>query len=143
MNIYTAVGGSHIGTGGSTALHFAAANGHIDVLTLLLRCGADLSKVDKHGVTPLMLAERLGRVSHFRVLSIAPISRLDIGNRPRQPPLYAHGQKRTPNQIRILHRMAQTTVSMPNVLSKHFCAVHGLAVESTSAVSAKTLARSI
>ncbi|KAF8678315.1 Ankyrin repeat [Rhizoctonia solani] len=61
MNIYTAVGGSHIGTGGSTALHFAAANGHIDVLTLLLRCGADLSKVDKHGVTPLMLAERLGR----------------------------------------------------------------------------------
>lgn len=60
MNIYT-VGGSHIGTGGSTALHFAAANGHVDVLTLLLRCGADLNKVDKHGVTPLMLAERLGR----------------------------------------------------------------------------------
>ncbi|KAG8733719.1 hypothetical protein FRC11_003604 [Ceratobasidium sp. 423] len=60
MNIYT-VGGSHIGTGGSTALHFAAANGHVDVLTLLLRCGADLNKTDKHGVTPLMLAERLGR----------------------------------------------------------------------------------
>ncbi|CAE6452610.1 unnamed protein product [Rhizoctonia solani] len=61
MNIYTVAGGSHIGTGGSTALHFAAANGHVDVLTLLLRCGADLTKTDKHGVTPLMLAERLGR----------------------------------------------------------------------------------
>lgn len=61
MNIYTVAGGSHIGTGGSTALHFAAANGHVDVLTLLLRCGADLNKADKHGVTPLMLAEKLGR----------------------------------------------------------------------------------
>ncbi|CAE7224362.1 unnamed protein product [Rhizoctonia solani] len=61
MNIYTAPGGSHIGTGGSTALHFAAANGHVEVLTLLLRCGADLTKTDKHGVTPLILAERLGR----------------------------------------------------------------------------------
>ncbi|CUA66803.1 Ankyrin-3 [Rhizoctonia solani] len=61
MNIYTAPGGSHIGTGGSTALHFAAANGHVEVLTLLLRCGADLNKADKHGVTPLVLAERLGR----------------------------------------------------------------------------------
>ncbi|CAE6523298.1 unnamed protein product [Rhizoctonia solani] len=61
MNIYTAAGGSHIGTGGSTSLHFAAANGHIEVLTLLLRCGADFNKTDKHGVTPLMLAERLGR----------------------------------------------------------------------------------
>ncbi|KAH7339646.1 ankyrin repeat-containing domain protein, partial [Rhizoctonia solani] len=67
MNIYTVAGGSHIGTGGSTALHFAAANGHADVLTLLLRCGADLNKADKHGVTPLMLAERLGRVSYFCV----------------------------------------------------------------------------
>ncbi|CAE6513904.1 unnamed protein product [Rhizoctonia solani] len=61
MNIYTVAGGSHMGTGGSTALHFAAANGHVEVLTLLLRCGADFNKSDKHNVTPLMLAERLGR----------------------------------------------------------------------------------
>ncbi|KAG9126919.1 hypothetical protein FRC07_001383 [Ceratobasidium sp. 392] len=56
-------GGAHIGTGGSTALHFAAANGHVDVLALLLRCGADYDKPDKHGVTPLMLAESLGQTA--------------------------------------------------------------------------------
>jgi ankyrin repeat protein len=56
------ISGAHIGTGGSTALHFAAANGHVDALTLLLGYGADLEKPDKHGVTPLMLAESLGQV---------------------------------------------------------------------------------
>lgn len=63
LSICTTSSGSHIGTGGSTALHFAAANGHVDVLTLLLRCGADLNRADKHGVTPLTLAESLGQVS--------------------------------------------------------------------------------
>lgn len=62
-NMCTISGGAHIGTGGSTALHFAAANGHVDVLTLLLRCGADFDKPDKHGVTPLMLAENLGQTT--------------------------------------------------------------------------------
>ncbi|KAG8729798.1 hypothetical protein FRC12_020702, partial [Ceratobasidium sp. 428] len=68
MNICSASGGAHIGTGGSTALHFAAANGHVDVLTLLLRCGADFDKPDKHGVTPLMLAESLGQTAAAAVL---------------------------------------------------------------------------
>ncbi|KAG9104360.1 hypothetical protein FRC06_003166 [Ceratobasidium sp. 370] len=63
MGVYTPPGGAHIGTRGSTALHFAAANGHVDVLTLLLRCGADFEKPDKHGITPLMLAESLGQTA--------------------------------------------------------------------------------
>ncbi|KAG8678383.1 hypothetical protein FRC08_017819, partial [Ceratobasidium sp. 394] len=63
MNICAPSGGAHIGTRGSTALHFAAANGHVDVLTLLLRCGADFEKPDKHGITPLMLAESLGQTA--------------------------------------------------------------------------------
>lgn len=68
------IAGSHVGTGGSTALHFAAANGHVDVLALLLSRGADLHKADKHGVTPLMLAERLSQVGSF-TSSLAFISR--------------------------------------------------------------------
>ncbi|KAG8737507.1 hypothetical protein FRC10_008087 [Ceratobasidium sp. 414] len=63
MNICAAPGGAHIGTRGSTPLHFAAANGHVDALTLLLRCGADFEKPDKHGITPLMLAESLGQTA--------------------------------------------------------------------------------
>lgn len=67
--------GAHIGTGGSTALHFAAANGHVDVLTLLLHCGADIEKTDKHGVTPLMLAENLGQVCLTSTVRMESFSR--------------------------------------------------------------------
>lgn len=76
MNICSGSGGAHIGTGGSTALHFAAANGHVDVLTLLLRCGADIAKTDKHGVTPLMLAENLGQVCVTSTASPESFSRI-------------------------------------------------------------------
>ncbi|KAF8608526.1 ankyrin, partial [Ceratobasidium sp. AG-I] len=71
-----AAGATHIGTGGSTALHFAAANGHVDVLTLLLRCGADIEKTDKHGVTPLMLAENLGQVCLTSTAHLESFSRI-------------------------------------------------------------------
>lgn len=45
-----------IGTTGSTPLHFAAANGNIEVINLLLHHGAHADRADKHGVTPEMIA---------------------------------------------------------------------------------------
>ncbi|KAI0296519.1 hypothetical protein B0F90DRAFT_1819949 [Multifurca ochricompacta] len=49
-----------IGTSGSTPLHFAAANGHIQVILTLLRHGARPDRADKRGVTPEALARQNG-----------------------------------------------------------------------------------
>lgn len=45
------------GVSGSTALHFAAANGHVKIVKILLACGAVHDKRDKQGNTPASLAE--------------------------------------------------------------------------------------
>ncbi|KAI5474797.1 Ankyrin repeat protein [Pseudohyphozyma bogoriensis] len=47
---------SAIGTAGSTPLHFAAANGHINIINLLLSFGAKASAVEKYGLTPDQIA---------------------------------------------------------------------------------------
>ncbi|KAF7298109.1 hypothetical protein HMN09_01032300 [Mycena chlorophos] len=49
-----------IGASNSTPLHFAAANGHIAVVHLLLQHGAHADRPDKHGVTPEMVARQNG-----------------------------------------------------------------------------------
>ena len=49
-----------IGTTGSTPLHFAAANGHTQVILTLLRHGARPDRADKRGVTPELLARHNG-----------------------------------------------------------------------------------
>ncbi|KAF5380635.1 hypothetical protein D9615_004756 [Tricholomella constricta] len=49
-----------VGTSGSTPLHFAAANGNTEAVTLLLLHGAHANRSDKHGVTPEMLARQHG-----------------------------------------------------------------------------------
>jgi len=58
-----------VGTSGSTPLHFAAANGNTNVITLLLLHGAHANRPDKHGVTPEMLAEQNGWVECAKVLN--------------------------------------------------------------------------
>ena len=45
-----------VGTSLSTPLHFAAANGNTEVVTLLLHHGAQAERADKYGVTPEKLA---------------------------------------------------------------------------------------
>ncbi|KAF9047390.1 hypothetical protein BJ165DRAFT_1097939 [Panaeolus papilionaceus] len=57
-----------VGTSGSTPLHFAAANGNKDVVTLLLLHGAHPDRADKHGVTPEMLAQQSGWLECAQVL---------------------------------------------------------------------------
>lgn len=58
-----------VGTSGSTPLHFAAANGNTNVVSLLLLHGAHANRPDKHGVTPEMLAQQNGWVECAKVLS--------------------------------------------------------------------------
>ena len=58
-----------MGTSGSTPLHFAAANGNSDVVTLLLLHGAHADRADKHGITPEMLAQQNGWVECVKVLN--------------------------------------------------------------------------
>lgn len=57
-----------VGTSGSTPLHFAAANGNTEVVTVLLLHGAHADRPDKHGVTPEILAQQNGWVECAQVL---------------------------------------------------------------------------
>ena len=49
-----------VGTSGSTPLHFACANGHINIVIILLQHGAHPDRADKHGVTPEAVARESG-----------------------------------------------------------------------------------
>jgi len=49
-----------VGTSGSTPLHFACANGHVNIVVILLQHGAHPDRADKHGVTPESLARENG-----------------------------------------------------------------------------------
>ena len=45
----------------STALHYAASNGHIDAVAALLKCGAEPRSRESHrGLTALEIAEKAG-----------------------------------------------------------------------------------
>jgi uncharacterized protein len=53
---------------GVTALHYAAAQGHADVIRLLLGWGADVNARDDDGQTPLMFAAGHGGRDHLQPL---------------------------------------------------------------------------
>ena len=57
-----------VGTSGSTPLHFAAANGNSNVVSLLLLHGAHANHPDKHGVTPELIAKQNGWLECAQVL---------------------------------------------------------------------------
>ncbi|KAI9648079.1 hypothetical protein NHQ30_002708 [Ciborinia camelliae] len=56
---------------GGTALHYASWRGHIDVITELLRFGADLEARDKFGETSLHLAAESGHLQVCQLLVLA------------------------------------------------------------------------
>ncbi|KAK4050856.1 nuclear pore complex subunit [Microbotryomycetes sp. JL201] len=70
--------GMAAGTTGSTALHFAAANGHADIVSLLLEFGADPSAEEKYGLTPEMIATQRG---HFEAASLLRQAQLEQADR--------------------------------------------------------------
>ena len=60
---------NEIGPRGRTALHYAAAAGHIEVMRVLLDHGASLSLTDEAGATPLSLARAGGKIAAVRTLT--------------------------------------------------------------------------
>lgn len=52
---------------GSTPLHFASANGHANLIKILLASGANPMKPDKNGYTPEALAQAAGHIDCVRV----------------------------------------------------------------------------
>lgn len=54
---------------GATALHHAAAKGHVEIARLLIAHGADLERTDRKGRTPLMIAMAQGRTDVVKLIN--------------------------------------------------------------------------
>jgi uncharacterized protein len=80
---------------GQTALHLAAMNGKVDILTILIARGADVNVQDENGITPLMLAARDGRVEAVQAL-VAQGAKITVQDKLGENALHiaaAHGKK--------------------------------------------------
>lgn len=80
---------------GQTALHIAAMNGKVDILTVLIARGAAVNVQDDNGITPLMLAARDGRVEAVQAL-IAQGAKITVQDKLGENALHiaaAHGKK--------------------------------------------------
>ena len=60
---------SIVDSSGCTPLHFAAADGHTNVVRTLLLHGAHADRPDKHGITPEVVARENGREGTAEVLT--------------------------------------------------------------------------
>jgi ankyrin repeat protein len=67
-----------------SALSVAAEEGHIDVVKLLLECGADVSTADDYQWTPLHHAVHMNR---FEVAKILILNGADVSAKPEETPL--------------------------------------------------------
>lgn len=54
-----------------TPLHWAAQNGHAEVVTLLIRCGATTNPVNKFDLTPADLAVQIKRHDIVEIINVA------------------------------------------------------------------------
>lgn len=63
--------------GGWNALHYAAYNGHAELIPLLLAAGAPIDQPAPNGETPLMLAARNGHLAAVRTL-VGAGARVDL-----------------------------------------------------------------
>src|ERR1035437_139850 len=80
---------------GQTALHIAAMNGKVDILTVLIARGASVNVQDENGITPLMLAARDGRLEAVQAL-IAQGAKIPVQDKLGENALHiaaAHGKK--------------------------------------------------
>ncbi len=77
---------NHPDSHGMTALHWAAAQGHDDIIKLLLDFGANINLRNVEGNTPLHLAARNGNLSTVRLL-LARGANATLVNRDGQTPL--------------------------------------------------------
>jgi ankyrin repeat protein len=80
---------------GMTALHIAAMNGKVDIITVLIARGANVNIQDEQGVTPLMLASKDGKLDAVQAL-IAQGAKLDVQDKLGENALHiaaAHGRK--------------------------------------------------
>lgn len=69
---------------GRTALHIASCRGQCDVVTLLLKHGADVMKLDKHGSTPLHWCGHLDVLESLVGNGAEVLKRNSIGATPRE-----------------------------------------------------------
>ena len=53
---------------GRVAAHYAASNGHLGILEVIIASGGDLDLLDEHGSTPLERARERGHIDVIRVL---------------------------------------------------------------------------
>ena len=80
---------------GQTALHMAAMNGKIDIISILIARGAKVDATDDQGVTPLMLAAKEGKVDAVTAL-LAQGAKIEAQNKMGENALHiagAHGRK--------------------------------------------------
>ena len=76
-------GGAHASVLGKTALHYAAEKGHVAVVKILLRDGADKNGKDEKGRTPLSHAAENGHALVTEILLDAGADPgLDEGAKP-------------------------------------------------------------
>eukprot|EP00092_Neocalanus_flemingeri_P050457 GFUD01058328.1.p1 GENE.GFUD01058328.1~~GFUD01058328.1.p1 ORF type:complete len:178 (+),score=60.57 GFUD01058328.1:116-649(+) len=73
---------------GSTSLHLASCEGHVEVVKLLINCGADINLVDRSGWSALDRAVWAGRTGVCRLL-LGKGASVDIRDNTNRTPLHA------------------------------------------------------